>query len=313
MSQESISGSNNLHEPQSPPTDPSCLIWQQVRARLTPHAYPDSRFHHDFSVFIPDFQGSASAADHIASMDCYRTAKTIFTTPDNSLQNLRYRALRDGKKLVVATYELRRGFLLLDPRSTEAVRFEYASCADGMEKPGIGRHVTLAKLQEEGVQVDLYIAGSWVVSQNGMPLWRANDMSSLSWHMLADIGVLSPQAPTLTLVHSSQVLQAERMQTKTKSEPNDVQYDFVVTESTAIHIPDAVRPPLSDLWLDRVSDELIHAMPPLQELKGIKIMERIMREVGLGPSKEVREPTTPNAEEQMGIDIATRILKGYRV
>ena len=57
-------------------------------------------------------------------------------TPDNGLAHLRQRMLDDGKTLVVSTYGIHRGFVLLEPSKLARGESEFAPWLDGLERFG---------------------------------------------------------------------------------------------------------------------------------------------------------------------------------
>lgn len=140
-------------------------IRTQVWAELRKVALPDSRFHFDFSEFIADFHGSTDATTQLQQQRAYQDAAVVFITPDNCLEELRYAALRAGKKVLVTTYAIRRGFWLLDPARIAAGRYEYAATLDGLEK--VGRHIALAEMVEEKLVVDLMVTGTGAINGEG--------------------------------------------------------------------------------------------------------------------------------------------------
>ncbi|PSR80512.1 hypothetical protein BD289DRAFT_455273 [Coniella lustricola] len=86
-------------------------VWNELRKV----AVPDSRFHFDFSSFITDFADSQAANEALLAHACFARATCVFITPDNCLEYLRERALAAGKRVLITTYGIRRGFWLLDP------------------------------------------------------------------------------------------------------------------------------------------------------------------------------------------------------
>ena len=150
-------------------SDQKDIIRQRVWPKLREVAYPDSRFHYDFSSFIADFNGSHEAVEALTQQPCYLTASTLFVTPDNCLETLRYRALQDGKKVLVTTYAIRRGFYLLDPQiiDTDTKRFQ-SSLLDAMEKSGLGRWISLSSLKEQKLQVDMLVTGTGAINHAGI-------------------------------------------------------------------------------------------------------------------------------------------------
>jgi 5-formyltetrahydrofolate cyclo-ligase len=295
------------------PINQRLKAWHHVRSQLARYAIPDSRFHHDIAAFVPDFQKSSIAIDRILGLDLYKSADAVFTSSDNSLEYMRHRVLKDGKRLLVATRGLRRGFVLIDPRKISEDRYELASCLDGVEKPGIGRHITLAQLQEEGIAVDLFVMGAWTVSRRGIQVWSNSETSRHAWLLLADRAILRTETPFITVVHGCQVMDVEKAEAVDKQDQrDDLQCDYIVTPKEVIRVEKPERPDTSGSWLDKVDDDLMHSAPPLQELKGIKTIERIMEGAGLPQESERVDTKLPDNQEQMGIDIVTRLMKGYK-
>jgi len=92
-----------------------------------------------------------------------------------------------------------------------------------------------------------------------------------------------------------------------------VQCDFVVTPERTLEVEGAVKPK-GGVDFSKVDPEALNNIPPLQELKGIRMMEQIMSGSGFGTKKEEEkeEPKAPSAEEQMGIDIVERLMRGLK-
>ncbi|KAJ5025727.1 hypothetical protein J3E72DRAFT_243658 [Bipolaris maydis] len=287
------------------------LIWSRVYQELIQDAVPDARFNYDFMAFTPDFRGSAAAVERLAALPCYHSAQVILAMPDNSLECLRARALKDGKRLVVATYRLRRGFLVLDPGRIDASRYELAACLDGMEKAGAGRPVTLAQMRDEGLIIDMCVIGGLIFNVQGVSVWGGQNLFEVQWAMLQDLGVLRHQAPVVAIAHASQVVDEARisMETIKPTRPGEVQCDFVITPHTIFTVTGAVKP-TGSLDFDTVDPESLQNIPPLQELRGIRMMETIMQRNGFAP--EQRPVPQLSAEEQMGISIVDRLMQNHK-
>ena len=54
------------------------MVWDRLREVVV----PDSRFHLDFSMFIPDYAGSEQTIDALRSLPFYAGAGPVFVTPD---------------------------------------------------------------------------------------------------------------------------------------------------------------------------------------------------------------------------------------
>jgi 5-formyltetrahydrofolate cyclo-ligase len=291
------------------------LIWARVHQTLIRHAVPDSRFHFDFLSFTPDFRGSAAAVDRILGLPCYQNAHTILITCDNSLEGLRYQALKDGKKVLVGTYRLRRGFVLLDPARIDVGKLEMAACLDGLEKPGVGRAMSIAELRDEGLSIDMCVTGGLAFSETGVCIHEGQALFEVQWALLQDIKVIGDAASVVAVAHACQVVDEVSLGLE-KIKPDkvgEVQCDFVVTPEKLFEV-EAARKPTTGIDFNAVDPDALNHIPPLQELKGIRTMEQIMEKGGFGQKKEeVKEQkTTPTAEEQMGIDIVAKLMKGYK-
>jgi 5-formyltetrahydrofolate cyclo-ligase len=283
--------------------------WQRVQSQLIRHAIPDARFHLDFPKFIPDFRGSASALDLLVSLKDYLVARTILVSPDNSLEGLRYRALQDGKNLLVATHGMQRGFVLLDPRRIPEEKYEQASWLDGMERAGIGRHISLAQMTEENIKVDFAVTGCFMATSKGVPIGDDVSLFRLQWYILRDRGVIDNKVAVAVVAHDCQILpQAE------KDIPQDAQfnYDWICTPTGLINVSTAKKPNNGFDFEKTIPSYIVNTVVPLQELKGIKMMETIMSDGGFAQKDKRQEAPTLSADEQMGINMIERIMKGYK-
>lgn len=299
----------------TPPSEPPRkLLWATVYKQLLRHAIPDSRHNYDFLSAVPSFRGADDAVARATSLPCYQAAKTILITSDNSLEGLRHQALKDGKKVLVGTYRLRRGFVLLDPQRIGEARLEVAACLDGMEKRGVGRRMELAQLRDEGVKVDMCAMGGLVFNERGVVVWEGSALFEVQWALLQDLKVLGPSAPVVAVAHECQVVDEKRYGVEViKAEGNgEVQCDFVVTPERTLEVEGAVKPK-GGVDFSKVDPEALNNIPPLQELKGIRMMEQIMSGSGFVTKQEEKEePKAPSAEEQMGIDIVERLMRGLK-
>jgi 5-formyltetrahydrofolate cyclo-ligase len=299
----------------TPPSEsPRKLLWASVYKQLLRHALPDSRHNYDFLSFVPSFRGLDDAVARAVSLPCYKAAKTLLVTSDNSLEGLRHQALKDGKKVLVGTYRLRRGFVLLDPQRIGEGRLEVAACLDGMEKPGVGRRLDLAQLRDEGVNIDMCAIGGLVFNEQGVVVWEGSALFEVQWTLLQDLKVMGASAPVVALAHECQVVdEAQYGLDVIKAEGNgEVQCDFVVTPERTLEVEGAVKPK-GGVDFSKVDPEALNNIPPLQELKGIRMMEQIMSGSGFGTKEEEKEePKAPSAEEQMGIDIVERLMRGLK-
>lgn len=276
-------------------TEPATQHKSDVRARvwapLRAVAVPDSRFNLDFGEYITDFAGSARATDRLCALLCYRDARVLFVAPDNCLEDLRRRALRAGKRLLVTTYGIRRGFVLLDPAEVKArwaalVGGEgdddaggdagwvwFAATLDGMER--LGRPVTLQQIREgihhhgdekdagAGAAIPLMVTGTGAVNDRGVRFGKGHGYFDLEWAMLGAVGAIDlRETRAVALIHDCQLLLGEKL----RPEPFDTVCDFVVTPERTVAVDGAQKPTCGILW-DMLQEGMLEDIPPLRELK----------------------------------------------
>jgi len=97
---------------------------ERIWAELAKVARPDSRFHWDFSSFICDFEGSEKCADRVLELDALKSRgdRQVFITPDNCLEDLRYKLIKAGIPFVMTTYGIIRASTgSTRPRSPPAI------------------------------------------------------------------------------------------------------------------------------------------------------------------------------------------------
>ncbi|KAF2654147.1 hypothetical protein K491DRAFT_694097 [Lophiostoma macrostomum CBS 122681] len=283
--------------------------WSRVQPQLIQHAIPDARYHFDFSKFVPNFRHSASALNRLVSLNEYLVAKTILVALDNSLEGFRFRALQDGKRLLVATHGMRRGFILLDPRRIGEEKYEQASWLDGMERAGIGKMVNLVQMCDENMKVDFAVTGCLVANEQGFRVEVDISHFELQWYILRNRGILHDKIPVAVLAHDCQILRPEEADIP---EEAPFQYDWICTPTRLINIPTAMKPKPDFDFEKTIDQHAVNTVVPLQELKGIKMMEQIMSTGGFAQNEQKSETPTLSADEQMGVDMIERIMKGYK-
>jgi 5-formyltetrahydrofolate cyclo-ligase len=178
------------------------LVWD----RLLGVARPDSRFDLDLSRFVPDFEGRERCDELLRALPGYTAARTVFLAPDNSLETMRRWALADGKRIVVPSYGLRRGFILLDPAALDAADHRLAATLDGMEQ--LGRRLSLAQVRDLGT-VDLVVSGAVAITRRGLHFDGGDGFFDLEWGLLRHCGLVTSRTPVVVVVHDCQVLDAD--------------------------------------------------------------------------------------------------------
>lgn len=251
------------------------LIRQQVWPRLREVAIPDSRFHLDFHSFIADFQGSSVATERLTSHPCFIQADTVFIAPDNCLRDLRYAALLAGKTVLVTTYGIRRGFVLLDPKVVQSEeQRRLASYLDGMEDPSSGAmHITLTQMQQVDTKIDLMVTGTGAINLSGIRFGKGHGFFDLEWGILSSLSMVNADTTCAAVVHDCQVIDAVL-----RPEVFDTVCDLIFTPTRVINtrlssLCLAPKPNCGILW-HRLQANMLEDIPPLNELQELEHSQR---------------------------------------
>ena len=234
------------------------VVRKQIRSRLTDVALPDSRYHLDFAEFIPDFVGSDRALARVRDLSCYRTGRYAFITPDNCLSALRAQMLRDGKSMVVSTYGIYRGFVLLEPAMVPEGQETFAAWLDGLEH--FGQPVTMGEIAARGA-FDFMVTGASAVSLNGVRFGKGHGFFDLEWGMFTDLDVADERTPVVAVVHDLQVVEDTLSPSRT-----DIIVDWIATPDR-LHEARRVDPRPRGVQWELLTPETIEATPPLRELE----------------------------------------------
>lgn len=238
------------------------LIRHKVWTQLRKVARPDSRFHHDYSSFIADFDGSSVATELVVSLPVYKNAELVFIAPDNCAQELRYRSLKDGKKVLVTTYGIRRGFFILDPKEIAESKWEMASMLDAMER--LGKHMTLTEVFQLTQNIDLMVTGTGAINYKGLRFGKGHGFFDLEWAMLYTVRKVTEKTKTIAVVHECQVLDEEL-----QGEVWDTGCDFVVTNERVIEVQGCNKPSCGVLW-EKLEKGMLDDIEPLKELQAMQ-------------------------------------------
>lgn len=237
-------------------------VRERVFQELRRVALPDSRFHFDFAEFIADFQGSEVAAQRLMAHPVWQRSQVVFITPDNCLEWLRWQALRQGKRVLITTYSIKRGFWLLDPAQIPAERLLYAATLDGMERHA--QPLTLAQIRARLPRLDCMITGTGAINEEGVRFGKGHGFFDAEWGMLYRIGVIDATTPAIALVHDCQVLRETL-----HPEIFDTVADLIFTPTRTIEVRDPHKPTCGIVW-DLLDPVMYDTIPPLQELKALE-------------------------------------------
>lgn len=237
-------------------------VRERVFQELRRVARPDSRFHFDFGEFIADFEGSEDAARRLMAHPAWQRSEIVFITPDNCLEWLRWQALLQGRRVLITTYSIRRGFWLLDPAEIPADRLLYAATLDGMERHA--RPLTLAQIRTQVPRLDCMITGTGAINEAGVRFGKGHGFFDAEWGMLHRIGVIDSATPAIALVHDCQVLRETL-----HPEIFDTVADLIFTPTRTIEVRDPHKPTCGIVW-DLLDPVMYDTIPPLQELRAME-------------------------------------------
>jgi 5-formyltetrahydrofolate cyclo-ligase len=165
--------------------------------------------------------------------------------------------LEDGKTLVVSTYGIYRGFVLLEPDGIEPHERLYASWLDGLEH--FGRPITLEEIAARG-RFDFMVTGASAVSLNGVRFGKGHGFFDMEWGMFTDVGVADEATPVTAVVHDVQVVDEPLEPSAT-----DILVDAIATPTRHLTIERGKRP--RGIRWDLVEPAQLAATPPLRELR----------------------------------------------
>ena len=231
-------------------------VWQKLKNV----ALPDSRFHLNFAEYIPDFKDSKIANDKIIKSEEYKKSNLLFITPDNCLTTVREQAIRDGKNIIVSTYGIYRGFILISKKMVKSGNEIFASTLDGLEH--FGKNISLNEIKKLG-KIDLMLTGASAVSKNGVRFGKGHGFFDLEWGMFADLKIVDEKTPIIAVVHDVQLVDFDLEPSNT-----DIIVDWIITNKQKLSTNRKKKRPSGIYW-DLLEKGMLEATPPLRELKKI--------------------------------------------
>lgn len=231
-------------------------VFERLRRGI---ALPDSRFHMRLSEFIPDFVGSKQALKRLVEHETWNEASFVFITPDNCLEALRLQAFQEGKIVLVSTYGIKRGFVLLNSQRIPLDRRLYAASLDGMEREGIS--VSLSEIQSLGKKLDLLVTGTSAVTKSGLRVGKGHGYFDLEWAMFFATGIVNVQTSVAAVVHDCQVVDDEFT-----PDSFDTVCDWIFTPTREIVVSNPHKPTIGVVW-EQLRPGMLRAIPPLRELR----------------------------------------------
>ena len=186
---------------------------------------------------IPNFVGAEEAALRLSRTGFWRRACVVKVNPDSPQQPVRYRALLEGKVVVMATPRLRSGFLLLDPRVIPRDRLRYASTIRGAFN--YGRLVSLQEIP----RIDLVVTGCVAVDKWGGRVGKGGGYAELEYAILRMIGVIDDSVYVVTTIHDLQFIDE-----KIPLEKHDLAIDVIFTPTRTVYVEPRPSKPDRVYW-----------------------------------------------------------------
>lgn len=207
---------------------------------------------------IPNFAGSEKCAYHLDSIEEWRNADVVKINPDSPQRSVRFKALSDGKTLIMPTPRIRQGFLVINPKRVPESKLREAATIKGAFKWG-ERLRTARDIAEIG-SVDLIVEGSVAVNVHGERLGKGEGYGDLEFAILAELGLVSRDVPVITTVHEIQIVDNSLPQT-----PHDVSLDYIITPDSIIRTENRSSRP-EGLLVELLDSRKISEMPILKEI-----------------------------------------------
>jgi 5-formyltetrahydrofolate cyclo-ligase len=210
---------------------------------------------------IPNFEGAAQAAERLRALPAWEEAMVVKANPDSPQRPVRRLALEQGKVVYMAVPRLREEtcFLELDPKRLKGLEDQASSIKGAFQ---YGRLITLKEMEK----VDLIVAGSVGVNQEGARVGKAGGYSDLEYAIGREFGIVDERTKTLTTVHPVQVVpyQIEMLR-------HDFPLDYIITPEGITETRRRYPKPRGIYW-DELGEDKIQTIPLLMRLKEQKGM-----------------------------------------
>lgn len=209
---------------------------------------------------IPNFVGAEQAAERLAELDIWKNADVVKCNPDAPQIPVRLRALQEGKLLYAPVPELVKDFpfVELDPEDLRqrGIPFEEVAPSEGFLKHG--RKVNF----EDMKPFDLVIVGCVAVTRKGGRTGKGGGFADLELGIFRDMNLVESDTPVVTTVHSTQVVDNERI----VMVDHDTPLDWIITEEEVINTETPYPEPEGVNW-EGVEPDQYNNIPFLKNLR----------------------------------------------
>lgn len=227
-------------------------IWSKLEKRGIAIGSPYSR--------IPNFVGAEQAAARLAELPIWREARVVKCNPDPPQIPVRLRALQDGKLLYAPVPELVKDFpfVELDPADLKrrGIPFERVAPSEGFLK--YGRKVQFEEMQP----FDLVVVGCVAVTRKGGRTGKGGGFADLELGIFREMGLVRPETPIVTTVHSSQLVDDDEIVMVSHDSP----LDWIITPEETIETRSPYPQPSGVIW-EAIQPDQYRDIPFLASLR----------------------------------------------
>ncbi|MHA1616597.1 MAG: 5-formyltetrahydrofolate cyclo-ligase [Candidatus Njordarchaeales archaeon] len=201
---------------------------------------------------VPNFVGAEEAAKRLTKLPEFRKAEVVFVNPDSPQHPVRALSLLEGKKVIMASPRIKRGFILLDPEKIPTRDFWRATTIKGAFRYGRIIHPSQ-------IHVDIKITGSVAVDTVGGRVGKGHGYSDIEYGILREYGAIDEDAPIITTVHDIQIVDHIPMTN------HDMPVDIILTPTKVIRTNTPYKKPRGVFW-ELLTEKDLEEIPLLKEL-----------------------------------------------
>ncbi|XP_047385690.1 methenyltetrahydrofolate synthase domain-containing protein isoform X11 [Sciurus carolinensis] len=207
---------------------------------------------------IPNFKGSARAAEHFPRLQVFAAARTVKVNPDAPQHSARFLVLESKKTLLVPTPRLRTGLFNRITPPPGANKDMLRKCATSQGVRSFSVPVGL----DASVLVDLVVVGSVAVSEKGWRIGKGEGYADLEYAMMVSMGAVHEGTPVVTIVHDCQVVDFP----EALLGDHDLTVDYILTPTRLISTG-CRRPKPAGITWSKISREMLEKIPVLRSLR----------------------------------------------
>lgn len=209
---------------------------------------------------IPNYAGADLAAWRLAQLPAWKAARVVKCNPDPPQIPVRLRALHEGKIVYAPVPELTKGFpfVRLDPARLREKGVEFETVATSQSFVAAGEPVSFDDMEI----LDFIVVGCVAVTRSGGRTGKGGGFADLELGIFRELGKVGPGAPIATTVHSSQIVDSDRLPMM----GHDSALNYIATETELIDTHTPHEQPAGVDW-DRVQSDQYQNIPFLKSLR----------------------------------------------